>query len=104
VWKRELTVTIFFIYSICVLASLIGWRPGQLLGWPTPYSGPAHTLRYFRTDLTVYICIRKILGDVRNTVQRNLKTGIYTVHFHINISPYFIETLCLYGILFSLSM
>jgi hypothetical protein len=36
VWKPELTGTIFTIYSGDVLAPLIGWRPGQLPGWPAP--------------------------------------------------------------------
>jgi hypothetical protein len=34
-------------------------------------------------------------------MQKNLKPGLYTVQYHINISPYFIEALFSLGILFS---
>jgi hypothetical protein len=38
VWRHELTGTIFSIYSSCVLAPRIGWRPGQLPGCSAPES------------------------------------------------------------------
>jgi len=40
VWETEFTSIIFLIIPVTLSASLIGWRPGQLPGWPTPYFGP----------------------------------------------------------------
>ena len=34
-------------YSSDVLTPLIGWHPGQLPGWPSPYSGPAFRIFHF---------------------------------------------------------
>jgi hypothetical protein len=49
VWKTELIGTIFPIYSSDVLVPLIGWRPGQLPGWPALNPALDPCLNYYIT-------------------------------------------------------
>jgi len=50
--RPRCTSTIFPIIPVTcdVMAPLIGWRPGQMRGWPPPYTGPVRTPNYMMSQ------------------------------------------------------